>query len=118
MRVPITCKRLRAQTQLTVPDTRASNATEHNDETKVAVVLGAHMLGQVDAGVPRTDGMATTLGRVQLGEMDAEIVDNMWEDWGLCNALDESLSCRQSWVPRGPMQGWLAQQHAREQRGT
>ena len=104
--------------QLTVPDTRASNATEHNDETKVAVVLGAHMLGQVDAGVPRTDGMATTLGRVQLGEMDAEIVDNMWEDWGLCNALDASLSCRQPWVPRGPMQGWLAQQHARAQRGT
>ena len=104
--------------QLTVPDTRAGNATEHNDETKVAVVLGAHMLGQVDAGVPRTDGMATTLGRVQLGEMDAEIVDNMWEDWGLCNALDASLSCRQPWVPRGPMQGWLAQQHARAQRGT
>ena len=66
-----------------------------------------------------TDGFHSTYQEdLQLGEMDAEIVDNMWEDWGLCNALDASLSCRQPWVPRGPMQGWLAQQHARAQRGT
>lgn len=104
--------------QLTVPDGGATGEQKHSDDVKLALVLGAHLLGQIDVGVPRTDGLAVRLGSVQMGEMDDAIVQNMWEDWGLCNALDECLACRQTWVPKGPMHVWMMRAHARLPRGT
>ena len=70
---------------------------------KVSVVLGAHRLGHVDAGVPNTSGTAAALGRVQTGEVEQEVLVNMWEDWGLRHALEESVENPRKWVPSGPM---------------
>ena len=70
---------------------------------KVSVVLGAHLLGYVDVGVPTTRGTAAALGRVQTGEVEQEIIANMWEDWGLRSALEESVESPRAWVPGGLM---------------
>ena len=70
---------------------------------KVSAVLGAHLLGLIDVDVPTTSGTAAVLGHVQTGEVEQEIMVNMWEDWGLQHALEESIESPREWVPRGQM---------------
>ena len=68
----------------------------------MGVVLGAHLLGHVDVSVPPTSGTAAALGRVQTGEVEQEMfLSNMWEDWGLWSALEESMESPRTWVPGG-----------------
>ena len=67
----------------------------------MSVVLGAHLLGHADVSVPTTRGTAAALGRVQPGEVEQEILVNMWADWGLRGALEESLES-----PAGVGPGW------------
>ena len=52
---------------------------------------------------PREAQQQPSLGRVQTGEVEQEILANMWEDWGLRSALEESVESPQAWVPGGLM---------------
>ena len=45
--------------------------------------------------MPTTSGTATALGRVQMGEVEQEIMVNMLEDWGLRHALEECIVHRE-----------------------
>ena len=53
--------------------------------------------------MPNTSGTAAALGRMQTGKVEQEILVNMWEDWGLRHALEESVESPRKWVPRGPV---------------
>jgi hypothetical protein len=55
----------------------------------------------VALGVPATRGTRTAaaLGRVQTGEVEQEILANMWEDWGLLSAYRFGL-WKKAWRAR------------------
>ena len=89
--------------QWSAPAVPTSEEAHAGLAAKVSAVLGAHLLGHVDVDVPKTSGMAAALGRVQMGEVEQEILVNMWEDWGLRHALEESVESPRKWVPRGPV---------------
>ena len=89
--------------QWSAPAMPTSDEARGDLAAKVSVVLGAHLLGYVDVGVPATRGTAAALGRVQTGEVEQEIIANMWEDWGLRSALEESVESPRAWAPGGLM---------------
>ena len=95
--------------QWSAPAMPMSDEAREDLAAKVSVVLGAHLLGHVDVGVPTTRldrvsrGTAAALGRVQTGEVEQENMANMWEDWGLRSALEESVESPRAWVPGGLM---------------
>ena len=91
------------QAQWSAPAMPTSDEARADLAAKVSVVLGAHLIGHVNVGVPTSRGTAAALGRVQTGEVEQEILANMWEDWGLRNALEESLESPRAWVPSGLM---------------
>ena len=83
-------------------------------EAQVAVVLAAHLSKHVDAGITShldDRALARLLGDVQCGDVEHDVVRNMWEDWGLKDSFAECLDCLRTWHPEGPLP-----QHARARR--
>jgi hypothetical protein len=88
------CSRL---AQWSAPAVLSANNVEGRASlaAKVGNVLGAHLLGLVDADVPNTGGTAAALGRVQTGEVEQEILANM----GLRHLYD--MLWRRAWEAHG-----------------
>ena len=85
--------------QLSAPAMPTSDEARGDLAAKVSVVLGVDLLGHVDVSVPTTRGTAAALGRVQTGEVEQEILANMWEDWGLLSAYRFGL-WKKAWRAR------------------